>query len=123
MNDRKENNVKKGDGNRLWIWGRRPSVLARFAHGGYNSAYPINDHTVIAQVYFKKIAEAEEKKEELRKASLPPQSSNVLQFSPPRLHGKSLTARRHDKISSRLSRRTNPNADSKSPVEKTPKKD
>lgn len=111
--------MKNGDINRLWIWGRRQNSIARFEHGGYNASFPINDHTVLAQIFYMKAAEEAEKDAQSRILKRGPRPSNILQFAPPRGANKAQAIRRKNKASARLSSRSNP----KSTIEKPSKKD
>ena len=69
---------KDGDINRLRTWGRRPSCAIRYDHGGYNASFPMNDHTVIGQLFSDLAKEQEEAR---RKRLNPyPRRSNILHF-------------------------------------------
>ena len=74
--------IKDGDINHLRIWGRRPACRMRYDHGGYNSSFPMNEHTVLFQILIQQLeAELTAKETERRRLSGPPaRRSNILRF-------------------------------------------
>ena len=68
----------------LWIFGRRPSSMVRYRHGGFNATFPMNLHTVIEQVALREaIIAAEEQMAAVEAQRRPdgPAESNVISFS------------------------------------------
>lgn len=68
----------------LWIFGRRPSSMVRYRHGGFNATFPMNLHTVIEQVALREaIIAAEEQMAAVEAQRRPdgPVESNVISFA------------------------------------------